>query len=105
MDYRIERAQVLVAQTMARLRRVKGNVREVHGALLDLKSVQIFLADIAERPSQDVDRLRRHLVAAHCFTADTWRLELAEAEHERDHKSGILQHSPEDLWEYIEDPS
>lgn len=54
MDYRIERAQVLVAQTMERLRRVDGNVREIHGALLDLKSAQVFLADIGEKPEPHV---------------------------------------------------
>lgn len=50
-----------------------------------------------------MDRLRQHLITAHGFTADTWRLEQAEMEHKRDHGYGVLQHPAEDLYLAIDE--
>ena len=51
----------------------------------------------------DAAKLRTHLVKAHNFAEDSWRLEQAEAEHLRDHRVGDLQHTVDDLYEYIEE--
>ncbi len=49
-------------------------------------------------------RLQKHLVAAHNFTEDSWRVTQAPVRtHQDDHDTGAFQHPEHDLYLYIED--